>query len=41
MQDAMIAKNVDAVSTWNYPLTLIAQKLGPVDIHGSAEMPLG
>ena len=28
MQDAMIAKKVDAVSTWNYPLTLIAQKLG-------------
>ncbi|MDO8768464.1 MAG: ABC transporter substrate-binding protein [Burkholderiaceae bacterium] len=28
MQDAMIAKTVDAVSTWNYPLTLIAQKLG-------------
>jgi NitT/TauT family transport system substrate-binding protein len=28
MQDAMTAKNVDAVSTWNYPLTLIAQKLG-------------
>jgi NitT/TauT family transport system substrate-binding protein len=27
MQDAMIAKKVDAVSTWNYPLTLIAQKL--------------
>jgi ABC-type nitrate/sulfonate/bicarbonate transport system substrate-binding protein len=28
MQDAMTAKKVDAVSTWNYPLTLIAQKLG-------------
>ena len=28
MQDAMTARNVDAVSTWNYPLTLIAQKLG-------------
>ena len=28
MQDAMAAKHVDAVSTWNYPLTLIAQKLG-------------
>ena len=28
MQEAMTAKNIDAVSTWNYPLTLIAQKLG-------------
>jgi NitT/TauT family transport system substrate-binding protein len=28
MQEAMATKNVDAVSTWNYPLTLIAQKLG-------------
>ena len=28
MQDAIAAKNIDAVSTWNYPLTLIAHKLG-------------
>ena len=28
MLGAMTAHNVDAVSTWNYPLTLIAQKLG-------------
>ena len=28
MQEAMTAKTVDAVSAWNYPLTLIAQKLG-------------
>lgn len=28
MQAAMAAKSIDAVSTWNYPLTLIAQKLG-------------
>ena len=28
MQDAMTAKHVDAVCTWNYPLTIIAQKLG-------------
>lgn len=29
MMDAMLAKKVDAVSTWNYPLTLIKRKLGP------------
>jgi NitT/TauT family transport system substrate-binding protein len=28
MQDAMMAKQVDAVSTWNYPLTQIKQQLG-------------
>ncbi|MBI3774933.1 MAG: NrtA/SsuA/CpmA family ABC transporter substrate-binding protein [Gammaproteobacteria bacterium] len=28
MLDAMLAKHVDAVSTWNYPLTLIKQQLG-------------
>lgn len=28
MQEAMVAKKIDAVSTWNYPLTVIAQKLG-------------
>jgi NitT/TauT family transport system substrate-binding protein len=28
MQDAMTAKHVDVVCTWNYPLTIIAQKLG-------------
>ncbi|MDO8813413.1 MAG: NrtA/SsuA/CpmA family ABC transporter substrate-binding protein [Gallionella sp.] len=29
MQDAVMAKKVDAVSTWNYPLTQIKQQLGP------------
>jgi ABC-type nitrate/sulfonate/bicarbonate transport system substrate-binding protein len=29
MQDAILAKQVDAVSTWNYPLTQIKQALGP------------
>jgi NitT/TauT family transport system substrate-binding protein len=28
MLDAMLAKKVDAVSTWNYPLTLIKRKFG-------------
>jgi NitT/TauT family transport system substrate-binding protein len=28
MQDAVIARKVDAVSTWNYPLTQIKQALG-------------
>lgn len=28
MLEAMLAKKVDAVSTWNYPLTLIKQQLG-------------
>ena len=28
MQDAVMAKKVDAVSTWNYPLTQIKQQLG-------------
>lgn len=28
MQDAMMAKKVDAVSTWNYPLTQINRQLG-------------
>jgi len=28
MRDALIATKADAVSTWNYPLTLIAQALG-------------
>ena len=28
MQNAIMAKNVDAVSTWNYPLTQIYQQLG-------------
>ena len=28
MQDAMLTRKVDAVSTWNYPLTQIRQKLG-------------
>lgn len=28
MQDAIMAKKLDAVSTWNYPLTLIQQQLG-------------
>ncbi len=28
MRDALIAAKADAVSTWNYPLTLIAQALG-------------
>jgi NitT/TauT family transport system substrate-binding protein len=28
MQDAVITKKVDAVSTWNYPLTLINRQLG-------------
>jgi len=28
MQDAIMAKKVDAVSTWNYPLTLIKKQLG-------------
>jgi len=28
MQDAMMAKKVDAVSTWNYPLTQISRQLG-------------
>jgi len=27
-QDAIMAKKVDAISTWNYPLTLIKQRLG-------------
>ncbi|MBI3902680.1 MAG: ABC transporter substrate-binding protein [Nitrosomonadales bacterium] len=27
-QEAILAKNVDAVSTWNYPLTQIKQQLG-------------
>ncbi len=29
MQEAMMAKRVDAVSTWNYPLTLIERALYP------------
>jgi len=29
MQDAIIAKKIDAASTWNYPLTQIAKQLGP------------
>jgi len=29
MQAAMMARQVDAVSTWNYPLTLIKRQLGP------------
>ena len=28
MQDAIMAKKVDAVSTWNYPVTQISRKLG-------------
>jgi len=28
MQAAILARKVDAVSTWNYPLTLIKQQLG-------------
>ncbi len=28
MQDAIMAKKVDAVSTWNYPLTQISRQLG-------------
>ncbi len=28
MQDAVMAKKVDAVSTWNYPLTQISRQLG-------------
>ena len=28
MQDAILKKSVDAVSTWNYPLTLIKHQLG-------------
>jgi len=29
MQDAILAKQVDAVSIWNYPLTQIVRQLGP------------
>ncbi len=29
MQDAMMAKKIDAASVWNYPLTLIKRQLGP------------
>jgi len=29
MQDAIMAKKVDAVSAWNYPLSQIKQQLGP------------
>jgi NitT/TauT family transport system substrate-binding protein len=29
MQDAIMTKKVDAVSTWNYPLTQIKRRLGP------------
>lgn len=29
LQDAIMAKKIDAASTWNYPLTQIKQQLGP------------